>query len=117
MNYQNKYFKYKSKYLYLKSGNTSDYQHKYLKYKSKYLALKYGGAPKVDSNARDRSEWKPQKKSTTSFFGRFSLSGPKEEAYMEIEKEAYLKERTDFQIGQQQTTANLNEKKRIMKKQ
>jgi hypothetical protein len=131
MDYQHKYLKYKSKYLYLKSGNTSvdkhklefrfkfkiddenilDYQHKYLKYKSKYLDIKFGGDSKVNRNARDRSEWKPPTKSTTSFFSRFSLSGPKEEEYVRIEKEADLNEKTNFKKGQQQTTAILNQQK------
>jgi hypothetical protein len=92
--------------------NILDYQHKYLKYKSKYLALKYGGDSKVNRVARDRSKWEPPKKPTTSFFSRFSLSGPKEEEYVRIEKEADLKERTNFKIGQQQTTAILNQQKK-----
>ena len=59
MNYQQKYLKYKSKYLQIKYGhnkifsysykvnydnNDLDYKKKYLKYKSKYLDIKYGGA-------------------------------------------------------------------------
>ena len=56
MNYQQKYLKYKSKYLEKKYGhiqifsykidnnNDLDYKQKYLKYKSKYLNIKYGGA-------------------------------------------------------------------------
>jgi hypothetical protein len=57
MNYQNKYLKYKSKYLEKKYGrqfrfrykidyendNDLDYKQKYFKYKSKYLNIKYGG--------------------------------------------------------------------------
>ena len=55
MNYQHKYFKYKSKYLEKKYGhiqifsykidnnNDLDYKQKYFKYKSKYLNIKYGG--------------------------------------------------------------------------
>ena len=58
MNYQQKYLKYKSKYLQIKYGhnkifsysykvnydnNDLDYKKKYLKYKSKYLYIKYGG--------------------------------------------------------------------------
>ena len=56
MDYQQKYLKYKSKYLEKKYGhiqifsykidnnNDLDYKQKYLKYKSKYLNIKYGGA-------------------------------------------------------------------------
>jgi hypothetical protein len=79
--------------------NILDYQHKYLKYKSKYLALKYGGDSKVNRNAREISEWKPPKKPTPSLFSRFSLSGPKEEAYARIQKKADLKEKTDFKTS------------------
>lgn len=76
MDYQHKYFKYKSKYLEKKYGhqfkfrykidydNDLDYKQKYFKYKSKYLSLKYGGAPTVDRNARNRSNVKTK----TSYF-------------------------------------------------
>ena len=63
MNYQQKYLKYKSKYLEKKYGhcvkfkidnNNNDlyYKQKYLKYKSKYLDIKYGGETSIQ--ARDR---------------------------------------------------------------
>jgi len=104
MDYQQKYLKYKSKYLEKKYGrkfrlrykidNNNDlyYKQKYFKYKSKYLDLKYGGAPTF-----------------SSLFGR------NEEAYVQIEKKASLKEKKDFIKGQKETAALLKIKEQEQK--
>lgn len=67
MDYQQKYLKYKSKYLEKKYGrqfrlrykidNNNDlyYKQKYFKYKSKYLHLKYGGLSKAERAANAAS--------------------------------------------------------------
>ena len=60
MNYQDKYLKYKSKYLEKKYGyiqifsykyNDLNYKQKYFKYKSKYLNIKYGGVSAAERAA------------------------------------------------------------------